>query len=375
MKTRWAGPTIIVVLVLVFSHVLRSQAASGLPDSLEFAYGAHLDIDGEQVTAAINAAAAMGVDWIAVDFDWAQRWEDASAPPDLDSLNLAMSLARQGNMSVLMSITNAPGWAATPAGPDPEMTAGLVLSLVRLYPESLLAVELFPAANTYQGWGAPPNAAAYTHMLDRTQAVLNENGSNVVIVAAGLTPLFLESDGTGIDDLVYLEALYQSGAGSLMQIIGVRLPVITGDTMFVPDNGDTRYLRHYEEVRQVMLQNNHQDGLIWLTGFSWPAVEDQPSNAGLSTPEEQASWLDRSYRLIRAQLYIGAGFYSWLNPPSSENNDLGWANTGSLVRSDGSMHPAFDQLSKLIALNNSAKTVVFQGNISKKTPLKLNIKP
>ena len=369
-----------IVLVLSLSCLLTAaQAPLGLPDSPEFGYGARLDIWGQQINPAVSAAAGMGLDWIAIDFDWGRFWPEANVLPNLNNLYQVMGAAQRGNLHVLMSITNAPAWANTPNGPDPNLTAGLVLSLYRLFPDTLLAVELFPGANQVSGWGTLPDPAAYAGMLKTVHSVVQESGAQVVIVAGGLTPLASEPAVGDIDDTVYLESLYKTGAAAYMPVIGLRLMDISGDPMAAPDNGEQRFLRHYEQLRTIMLQNNHQSGLIWITGFSWPEDMSQTSGQALINHNEQAHWLNQAYRLLRSQLYIGTAFFQQLNPPNTAergaNSVASISGYGhSLVLPDTSLHPACNVISQLTAVNANIKTVIFEGSISKKTPLKIDMK-
>jgi hypothetical protein len=368
----------ILVLILSFS-LIAAQAPMGLPDSQEFGYGARLDIWGQQINPAMSAAAGMGLNWIAIDFDWQRYWPEANILPDLNNLYQVMGAAQRGNLHVLMSITNAPSWAITPTGPDPNLTAGLVLSLYRLFPGTLLAVELFPAANQVSGWGTTPDPTAYTAMLKTTSELLQESGANIVIVAGGLTPLGSASAVDDMDDTDFLESLYKTGAAAYMPVIGLRLINITGNPMATSGSGEQRYLRHYEELRKIMLKNKHQSGLIWITGFSWPEEMSQVSGQALINLNEQAIWLNQAYRLLRSQLYIGTAFFQQLNPPdlaergaNSVANITGYGN--SLVLPDADLHPACNVISQLTAINANIKTVIFEGSISKKTPLKIDMK-
>jgi hypothetical protein len=370
----------IIIALILGCSTIAAQAPLGLPDSPEFGYGARLDIWGQQITPAVSAAAGMGLDWIAVDFNWGRYWPEANVLPDLTNLYQVMDAAQRGNLHVLMSITNAPAWASTSNGPDPNLTSGLVLSLYRLFQETLLAVELFPAANTVSGWGALPNPAAYLAMLKTTTTVLQEAGADVVIVAGGLTPLGATRGDGDIEDTIYLEALYKAGAAAYMPVISLRLMELTGDPMATPGDSDQQYLRHYERLRKIMLQNMHQNGLIWITGFSWPEDIIQTGDQALINHTEQALWLNQAYRLLRSQLYIGTAFFQQLNPPGPVERG---ANTvayitedgDSLVLPDASLHPACNVIIQLTAANANIKTVIFEGNISKKTPLKIDMKP
>jgi hypothetical protein len=364
-----------VMIILVITSTLlmaaETEAASGLPETLEFGVGARLDPDGPHLLPAINVAAGIGMDWIAINFEWERMWKNPEELPDLTDINQLVSAARQANLNVMISILNAPGWASGQNGPDPDKTADLVTYLGSQYPENLLAIELFPYANTVTGWGASPNPSAYLSLLIKSQAALKAAGLEIVLVAGGLTPLGPEHSNSDMDDLVFLEGIYKNGGASYLPIISLRLENITGEPMYFPTDVETRFLRRYEEVRRVMLQHQHQKGLIWITGFSWPKIAIQPSDVIYLKSEEQTAWLNKAYRLMRAQLYIGAIFFTQLNPSAGGSNSL----QPSLVLTDGSLHPACESLGKLITMNGAAKSTAFIGNISKKTPNKLAIKP
>jgi hypothetical protein len=363
-----------LVICLAFSGLKPVRGASGLPDSLEFGYGAQMSLSGEQIGPAMNAAVGLGLDWIAIDFDWGELWPEAGALPDLSRLNQAMSLAVEGNLNVLLSVSNAPAWASTPTGPDPDLTASLTLSLAGLYPDALLAIELFPGANTAKGWGAPPDPHRYAQLVYRSSTVLKEAGSNIVVVAGGLTPVPSGQAMAGMDDLIFLQGLYTAGLGAYMPILSIRIEETSGSPMYVSNTGDPRFLRHYEDVRGVMLKNDHQTGKIWITGFSWPKGDLQPDDRIYTSPEEQEAWLNQAYRLLRAQLYIGVAFFSSLNPPDAYPQSSG--GSGSyLIGFNGKAHPAVESLGKIISTNTKAQSIFFKGNISKKTPEKLFIKP
>ena len=114
-------------------------------------------------------------------------------------------------------------------------------------------------------------------------------------------------------------------------------------------NQDTRQvLRHYEAVRQVMLQHDHAHGLIWVTGFSWPEESlDSPS-------DQQIRWLNQAFQLMKSQLYIGVAFFESLNPPQDDKPSA--SPTQSLIMNDAQgthMHPALVALGQIITLNQS----------------------
>lgn len=143
----------IVILLFIFTRPGPVMAESGLPNSAEFGYGVRLDLSGDQINSSIAAAASLKINWLAVDFDWASIWPVKEDTPNLEPLNQAMALAQQNHLSVMVSITRPPAWVVSAEGPDPIMTKQVVKYLARTYPGVLLAIELFPGANTIQGWG------------------------------------------------------------------------------------------------------------------------------------------------------------------------------------------------------------------------------
>ncbi len=346
---RWISLAVLLALLGLTGTAFAAQAARGTPSSPEFGYGARLDQDGQLVSQALASASDLKLDWIELDFDWARQWPDASRQPDLHTLDQAMQIAADYQFPVAISISDAPAWASTSQGPDPVMTAWFVANLARRYPSTLQAVELFPGANTRQGWGAPPDPRLYSALLNATQAELQKAGLlPLLLVAGGLTPLPPTPSGQDLDDLRFLQGLYDAGGLKGIPIISIRFTDITGDPLQAPDGSEHRILRHYEEVRQVMLANNDKSGILWITDLSWPSGKIQELDSLYQNPEAQAVWLRKAYRQLRAQLYIGTAFLHRLNPPATGGNE----SASSLIRSNNSLHPFYEVLGKLILQNN-----------------------
>ncbi|HVN56392.1 MAG TPA: hypothetical protein VMT46_18845 [Anaerolineaceae bacterium] len=340
-----------LILILGFLAPGKVQASRGAPSSADFGYGVRVDLDGKQVLESLPALSTLRVDWIGIDFNWSARWPDSQSQPDLQILDQVMQFAQQANISVLLSITNAPAWASTPQGPDPAMTAWFATNLARRYP-ALRAIELFPQANIRQAWGAIPDPGAYLNLLRGTRAALRDANLDILLAAGGLAPLSTHPDNGDLDDLTFLRGLYQTGGLDQTTVISLRLPELTGDPLQSPENsspgeGQQHILRHYEEIRQVMLENHHASGILWITHFSGPSGKIHGGESATLEPQKQTLWLIQAYRLMRAQLYIGAAFYGQLNPSAHPEGE-----TFSLIRSDSSRNPFFEVLGRLIAQNN-----------------------
>lgn len=347
---------------------VKAPDLRGVPGSVEFGFGARLDIYGSEITPAFLAARALGLDWIAFEFNWERIWPDANIDPDLEAFDQAMVLAERYGFAILVSITNPADWAMTGQGPNPELTSQLVYNLAMKYPRTIFAIELFPGANTTQGWGTSPNPMAYMSLLAKTQTALQTLDHSVIIVVGGLTPVVLNTVSGDIDDLTFLQRLYDAGAKKYISTVGVYLPVIDSNLMTASSGNERRVLRHYEDLRQVMLKNQQVEGILWVTGFSMPG--DLISSDALG--ELQTQWLVDAYQLMRSQLYIGVAFYHSINPPEklSQNNAC-----SSLVQPGAIRHSVFEILRRLIAISHENPKTFPQYGRLKQMELTVNLKP
>lgn len=359
----------ILGMILRPASGLGQQArANGLPNSTSFGYGARFNPQGPQADWALNTAAAMQFDWLAIDLPWQQVQPIRDQVLQAEQLDKVMLATLTQPSSVLISITAPPPWAMQANGPNPELVSALVRELLLRYPGRALAFELFPAANTLSGWGAVPDPAAYAALLRTVRTSLSDITSDLNLVAAGLsttTPATIAGD---MNDLEYLQGLYIAGAQELMPIVSIRLPAVQEDLLAAPAPGQPVVLRHYEQVRQVMLDAGHTSGLIWITGFSWPADDSSRQEHRL----QQARWLEQAYTMLKAQLYIGAAIYSCLNPPA-DSVQVGFTGTttGCLLETrlaEPSLHPAASILAGSIYQAHTGQAPPVQIFLEKQAP-------
>lgn len=319
----------------------QQSVINGLPDSSRFGYGARYHPDAQQAGVALNAAAAIQLDWLAMDFDWQQLQPNPDSGVSFKSLEGLIQSTSTQSPGILISITAPPAWAMLPSGPNPELVSKLIREIILLYPSRILAFELFPSANTRLGWGAAPNPAAYVAMLQSVRSSLSDISTDLILVAAGLEAGITLTTPESMNDLEYLQGLYAAGGSTWMPILSIRLPAVQQDILSLETPGQPVVLRHYEQVRQVMLNAGHTTGVLWITAFSWPVSADTSPEQRL----QQARWLKQAFDLLQAQLYIGAAFYACLNSSAST------AQSGCLVETsqpEPALHPAASLLATSI---------------------------
>ncbi len=336
MRSRTLFYAFLGAIYLLGMATTPAMAQDGLPGSPNFGYGACLDIEGYHIETAVQIASNYGLDWLNIDFDWGRYWPNPDAQPDWGALDNAMEQIGKTNLAVMISVTNAPSWAFDSSGPSSNWTSELVLRLARRYPSNFLAFELFPPANTYQGWGASPNPEAYAALLQSVHNVMQNAGFSHTMIAAGIDPS--DDIQTALD---FLQYMYSAGVGAYIPVVSLHIPEIAYLPNTAPEEVNGHTLRFFEEARQIMLNNNHQNGLIWITRFEW-------SPAQVSQPEEQAQWIQYAYLTMRPQLYLGMASFYCLNDPSSAT---------SLLAVDGTPTAAFNALGELIAYEGNYQSV------------------
>lgn len=345
---------VFTALCLALTCLPPVQAAdpNPLPD---FTYGAILNLQAPDSADGLRLASSLGLDWVALPFSWAQAYPTRKARPDWSALDAAVVYAGRHQIRVLISITTPPAWALTPTGPDPKQTARLVAALLKRYPR-LQAVELFPAANTSAGWGAPPDPSAYLALLKAVKAALPQK-SNLLLPAGGLQPV--DPAGKGRSDLAFLQELYAGGLKNITPIVSLRLSGVPGDPLDSPEENQ-RVLRHYEQIRQVMRENSNESGTIWITSLS-PYSDTIGFASEHVDRTAEAGWLLQAFTQIQTQLYIGAVFVDGLNKAASQSDT-------SLLLNESDYHPFTWQLRALIRQDRGITLAVTNG---KQKPAKI----
>ena len=331
--------TSLAIITIVLAGLVRTrpaQAVDGLPGSPLFGYGARLDLQGQGIRQAIDLAAGMNFTWLLIEFDWTFYWPDPNLQPKWGQLDSVAALAHENNINLVVSVFSPPAWAITAQGPDPEKTSQLVLQIANRYPGIVLAFELFPGVNTVAGWSTHPNPKEFTNLLQSVSIDLSTADLEIQLITT-LSPLLPVDSSPNISDKEFLAGLYANGWQTGNWILGIHYPLITGDALQTPAPDGIPVLRHYEELRNILIQHHDEQRLIWITGFSWPTE----LTGGTDLDVQQAGWLFQAYRLLTAQLYIGAAFFEQINPNSASGT------SSSLLQPDATLHPACTLISQL----------------------------
>lgn len=314
--SKWIIPGLMIFLLVL---VVKPALAHGPDRELNrFGYGIRLNPSDPQFGEAVERANRLQFDWVAVDYRWAAHQPHPDQDHACGELSQAMDAADRSGLSVMISITEAPVWALTGAGPSADKTVQLVQRLTGCYPGVIKALELFPGPNTKGGWGAEPDPGDYGLFFSEIQQTLSAAEPELMLITGGLVPVDQFRAPDHVSDDEFLDRLYRGNYVGDQAFIGIRLPELSETREEEnQDSAEAADIRHYEQIRKVMLENDHREGLIWITGFANPRGLDPLSQE--EDREKISRWLQETYLLIRSQLYIQAAFFA---PDDSVNRSL-----------------------------------------------------
>lgn len=367
MLKRLALAFLIVITIAALTPQQAVIAARGAPGSAEFGYGAHLNLTGAYAVDGVRLASNLQLDWLAVEISW-QSLSPKAGAVDWSRIDPFMQIAARNQQAVMVSLSEAPEWAQTAQGPDANLTGQIITQIVQRYPKLIQAIELFPGANTRAGWGRQPNPQAYQKLLASIQTALQNAKSAALLIAGGLQPIPAGiAAAEAMDDLAFLQALYTSAGKNPIKIISLQANHLTSDPLEAPSKAENRVLRHYEEIRAVMLKNKQDAGLIWITRLSPPTGEISADDQKYQDLNIQTGWLNQAFGQLKSQLYIGVAFVNAINLSAKANSGI------SLILPADDYHPFYRSLRDLVAVNRSDASITRPGR-AKEQPLQKSTK-
>ncbi|MBE2270924.1 MAG: cellulase family glycosylhydrolase [Anaerolinea sp.] len=245
------------------------------------------EVEEWKIQRTLQLVREMGANTIVEFFPWAYI-ERAPDQYDWSSVDRIVAHARNQGIHIIARMGLVPAWARqTPDDPRAERS-----TLNTLPPESFddfarFAADFAARYATRSGgvidhliiWNEPNLAfewgyqqvdpAGYVDLLRAVYAPIHAANPNAVVLAAGLAPT-LEPEGSpnGLNDVLYLERLYQNGAANYFDALAVHTYGFTEPADAAPDPLALNF-RRAELLRDVMLRYDDADTPVYITEMGW----------------------------------------------------------------------------------------------------------
>lgn len=228
--------------------------------------------------------------------------------------------ARARGIELILRLDTAPGWSRPPgaaSGVGPPLRYedywDFVETVAARYRGRVRAYQVWNEPNLHIEWGRqPPDPAAYARLLAGAAERIRAADPSALVLAAAMAPTLTES-AEALNELVFLQRLYDAGARASFDVLAVQAYGLRGG----PDDprtgpADVTFSRP-RLVRDLMVRNGDAAKPIWATEVGWNAnpPDFAEQKFGRVTPTLQARYTVRALERVRQQWPWLQVLYVW----------------------------------------------------------------
>jgi len=208
-------------------------------------------------------------------------------------------------LDLIVRLDGLPAWATELAidgvAPPDDLDdyAAFVAAVAQRYQGRIRGYIMWNEPNLAKEWGGrPPDPAAYTELLRRAYEAIKAADPEATVVSAGLASTNHQDD-KAMDDRVFLETMYQAGAGAYFDALGAH----PYGFAYPPDDPRSAHdglnLARLLDLREIMEAHGDGDKPIWVTELGWTTAGVGESSWLTVTPQQQADYLTGAWRRAR----------------------------------------------------------------------------
>jgi hypothetical protein len=274
---------------------LRPGGSGGsIPHTDVNPYGANFFLDREverwKQEKTLEMARAAGIGWVKQQFSWEEIEPRRKGEFDWVKYDRIVDLAEQYGMQIIARLDRPPAWARQnsqfPASPPDDLAdyGDFVHEFVRRYRGRVRYVQIWNEPNLSAEWGFQRvDAVAYTRLLEVAYRRAKEADPEIVVLSAPLAITLEDASMRGNhNDLVFLEQMYQAGAGGYFDILSANAFGLDYPPEEPPDPNVLNF-RRVELQREIMERYGDGGKPVWIDEYGWNA-------APASFPDEILTW-------------------------------------------------------------------------------------
>ena len=269
------------------------------------------EVEEWKVQYTLQLAREMGATHIVEFFPWAYA-QPSPDRYDWNSFDRLFKHAHEQGIRVIARMGLVPAWAqmgddnptlnTLPTSSYPDF-ARFVADFAERYQPHLAGIIIWNEPNIRFEWGYQTvDATGYVELLRLTYATVKRQSPSTLILLAGFAPTLEPIDSPyGLNDLLYLEQVYQAGGAAYFDAIAVHTYGFTLPADAPPDPSQLNF-RRVELLRKVM--EDYGDGIkpILITETGW---NDDPAWVFSIKPSERIQYTLQALNL--------ANDWAWLD--------------------------------------------------------------
>lgn len=317
------------------------------------------EVEEDKIRAMLAMIQDAGFVWLRQEFPWedlevdgrgqftdTRNDYDGDGQPDtIDAwlkYDRIVDLVEDYDLRLMVRLSNPPEWSraenpATAGGalapPDDfDDFVNFAVAVATRYQGRISHYQIWNEPNIYPEWGEQfADPAAYTDMLCRTYRALKAVDPDIVVLSGAIAPTISLDGFAGYQDLIYLQKMYDAGAGDCFDILSAQgYGLFSGPTDRRLRLTAVNYARHVY-YRDIMVANGDGHKGIWLAEAAWNAVEDAElpreeiadySRFGTATQDQAARWMPIAYQRAAEEWpwISGISYWFFTRPNPFEQN-------------------------------------------------------
>ncbi len=304
------------------------------------------EVELEKRARSLEMAAAAGFKFIRQEF----QWEDIEIhekgdfvdrrnnPTGVDAwvkYDNIVDLADQSGIEIIARLSNPPSWSR--ALPDEEVGAlappdnfndfaDFASAVADRYKGRIGYYQVWNEPNGNDEWGlGDVDPEAYTELLCLAYENIKGVDPEAVVLAGALTPT-LAMNGRNMNDLIFLQRMYNAGAEDCFDIMsaqGYGLWSGASDQRLKPT---VINFPHNLLLRDLMVRNGDSEKPIWISELGWNVVpEGMEARFGRVSEEQQARYTVQAYERVQEEWpWVGVSNTWFLKRPADWEKDQSW---------------------------------------------------
>jgi len=276
----------------------------------------------------------LGMKWVKLWLAW-KDIEFIEGDYQWSTLDERIEAYSNAGFKILLTIGKAPNWArpndddksVEGLPEDPQTYARFAAQVAARYKNRVQAIEVWDEQNIYYHAGGQGriDAGQYMALLQAAYSAIKQANPNILVISGALTPTGAPQPWA-VDDLVYLQQMYDLGLKEVSDAVGVQPSGFANPPDALYTGGDYDPTRGYddhrsfffrntmEETRQMMVANHDEQKSVWVTSFGWAVWRYTGDNRYVfamdTSLEEQGAYIRRAYEMGREWGWVG-GMMLW----------------------------------------------------------------
>jgi hypothetical protein len=348
---------VVVTLLIAITLLLIQARQQNVPlgpqrtvETINPKIGVHTRLTDEvepwKIKETLEMVREMGAPWIVEYFPWAYA-ESFPGRFDWSHSDLVIDHANRQGLKVVARLGYVPEWARPPdSSPlylDEEHFEDFgryAAEFARHYAGRVHYIIIWNEPNLALEWGyAAVDPAKYATMLKVVYPMIKAANPDVQVLAGALAPtLAPPGSPDGMNDLTYLQALYDQGAADYFDMLAIHAYGWYSDPDEAADPAVVNF-RRSELLRAMMVANGDEEKQAMITEGGW---NDHPRWTRAVRPGQRIDYTIRAYQVAQEEWpwMVGVALWAFRYPWDAKS----YQDYYTFVRTDFEPKPIYEEV-------------------------------